>query len=91
MEIPPIQVPGPAPGCQFVCSELVSDLLGVRILARGFPQLSSSALLAVFGHPFQNDCFVSLLLTSLSSHSLEEGKEDLGSVPWRSLEGKSGR
>lgn len=62
-----IQVLGLALRCQFVCNESILDLMGMRIIARGFPQLFSSISLAVSVTQFQNDYFemsVPLLLTT---------------------------
>lgn len=50
MEIPHIQVPGLAPGCQFFCGQPIPGSPGMTIIARGFPQLFSSASLAIFSH-----------------------------------------
>lgn len=47
MEIPRIQVPGLTPKCQFVYSEPIPDMVGIRIIARGSPQLFSNASLAI--------------------------------------------
>lgn len=60
-----IPVLGLALRCHFFCSEPIPDLLGIRRIARGFPQLFSSVSLAV--SVTQNDYFetsVPLLLTT---------------------------
>lgn len=62
MGIPHTQVLRLALRCQFVCSEPTPDLLGTRIIARGFPQLFSDVSPAVSVTQFQNDYF------EMSSH-----------------------